>query len=43
MSPQEIEDMRSQNMCFFCDEKYYPGHKRRARVYRPEVIEEEEH
>jgi len=28
--------------CFFCDERYFPGHKRKGQVYRLEIIEEEE-
>jgi len=29
-------------MCFFCDEKYYPGHKCASQVYGLEILEEME-
>ena len=40
--PKEIDEKRAKNLCFFCDEKYYPEHKCKAQVYRLEVLEEEE-
>jgi len=29
-------------MCFFCDEKYYPGYKCNGQVYKLEIMEEGE-
>jgi len=40
LTPKEIDDKRAQSLCFFCDEKYYPGHKCAGQVYRLEVVEE---
>jgi len=34
LSPKEIEEKRAKNICFFCDEKYFPSHKCTAQVYR---------
>jgi len=41
LRPKDIDEKRAKNLCFLCDEKYFPGHKCRAQVYRLEVIEEE--
>ena len=41
MSSKEIEERRANNLCFFCDEKYFSGHKCSAQVYRLEILEEE--
>jgi len=41
MSDREIDERRAKNQCFFCDEKYYPGHKCTSQVYRLEILEEE--
>ena len=41
LSSKELDEKRAKNLCFLCDEKYFPGHKCRAQVYRLEVIEEE--
>lgn len=37
-----MDERRAKNLCFFCDEKYFPGHKCKAHVYRLEIVEEEE-
>jgi len=29
-------------MCFFCDERYFPGHKCNGQVYRLEIMEDGE-
>ena len=42
LTPKEIDDKRANNMCFFCDERYYLGHKCSSQVYRLEIIEGEE-
>jgi len=31
---------RANNMCFFCNEKYYPWHKCGGKVYRLEMVED---
>jgi len=41
LSSKEIDERRAKNLCFFCEEKYFPGHKCSAQVHRLEVIEEE--
>jgi len=40
LTPKEIDEKRANSMCFFCDEKYYPGHKCAGQVYRLEVVED---
>jgi len=30
LSPKDIEEKRAKSLCFFCDEKYMPGHKCKA-------------
>lgn len=40
MSPKEIEEKRANNICFFCNEKFHPGHKCKAQVYRLEIMED---
>ena len=42
MTSKEINEKRANGTCFFCDEKYYPGHKCNSQVYRLEFVEEEE-
>lgn len=42
LTSKEIDEKRANNMCFFCDEKYYPGHQCKGQVYSLEVMEEEE-
>jgi len=37
-----MDERRAKNLCFFCDENYFPGHKCKAHVYRLEIVEEEE-
>ena len=40
---QEFEDRRLKGLCFWCDEKFVPGHRcRNKKVYSLSVIEEEE-
>ena len=41
MSSREFEEKRAKNQCFYCDEKYSPGHKCAAQVYGLEVIGED--
>jgi len=42
LTPREIDEKRANNLCFFCDEKYFPGHKCSSQVYRLEIVEGEE-
>jgi len=42
LTSKEINEKRANNLCFFCDAKYYPGHKCTGQVYRLEMVEEEE-
>ena len=42
LTPKEIDEKRANNMCFFCDAKYFPGHKCSSQVYRLEVVEGED-
>jgi hypothetical protein len=40
---QEFEDRRLKGLCFWCDDKFVPGHKyRNKRVYALSVVEEED-
>ncbi|XP_057417585.1 uncharacterized protein LOC130711837 [Lotus japonicus] len=45
LTPKELDEHRAQNLCFFCHEKYSPGHKRTQRkklqVFLMEVHDEE--
>lgn len=41
MSPQEIVEKGSKNLCFYCDEKYTSGHKCKGQMYKIELIMEE--
>jgi len=34
----EIEEKRAKNLCFLCDEAYFPGHKCKVQVYSLEVV-----
>lgn len=38
----EMEEKRAQGMCFFCDEKFVPGHKCKAKrqIYSLEIEDE---
>jgi len=40
LTSREIDEKRTKGMCFFCDEKYYPGHKCAGQVYSLELVEE---
>ena len=42
MTSKEINEKRANGICFFCDEKYYPGHKCNSQVYRLEFVEDED-
>ena len=41
LSAKEIEEKRAKNLCFFCDEKFFPGHKCNAQVYQLEILKED--
>jgi len=40
LSPKGIEEKRAKNLCFLCDEDYFPGHKCKSQIYSLEVVEE---
>jgi len=42
LTPKELDEKRANNLCFFCDEKYFPGHKCASQVYGLEVVDREE-
>jgi len=42
LTSKEINEKRANSMCFFYDEKYFPGHKCKGQVYRLEIMKEEE-
>lgn len=42
MRSKEIDEKRAKDLCFFCDEKYFPGHKCKGPIYGPEIVEEED-
>jgi len=42
LAPKELDDKRANNLCFFCDEKYFPGRKCVIQVYGLEVLERED-
>ncbi|GJX04159.1 gypsy/ty3 retroelement polyprotein [Tanacetum coccineum] len=39
LTQKELDDKRSKNQCFYCDQKYVPGHKCSGRLYSLEIIE----
>ncbi|KAG8382823.1 hypothetical protein BUALT_Bualt05G0118400 [Buddleja alternifolia] len=43
LSPQEMDEKRAKNICFWCDEKFTPGHQcsKRRQLYIMETNEEE--
>ncbi|GKD26274.1 hypothetical protein Tco_1232488 [Tanacetum coccineum] len=45
LSKQEYEEKRAKNQCFYCDQKYVPGHKCSGQMFVLEVLveDEEEH
>ncbi|GKE32336.1 reverse transcriptase [Tanacetum coccineum] len=42
LSQKEYEEKRSKNLCFYCDQKYVPGHKCSGQMFSLEVLGEEE-
>ncbi|CAH9071517.1 unnamed protein product [Cuscuta epithymum] len=38
LSARDIEERRRNNLCFYCDEGYYPGHKCSAQIYKLQII-----
>ncbi|GJV14755.1 reverse transcriptase [Tanacetum coccineum] len=38
LTQKELEEKRAKNQCFYCDQKYTPGHKCIGQVYLLEVI-----
>nr|GEX10554.1 integrase, catalytic region, zinc finger, CCHC-type, peptidase aspartic, catalytic [Tanacetum cinerariifolium] len=37
---KELEEKRAKNQCFYCDHKYFPGHKCSGQLYSLEVVSE---
>lgn len=37
MTQKELEEKRAKNLCFYCDQRYTPGHKYSGQVYSLEV------
>nr|GEZ52366.1 putative mitochondrial protein [Tanacetum cinerariifolium] len=42
LSQKEYAEKRAQNLCFYCDQKYVPGHKCSCQLYSLIVLPEEE-
>ncbi|GJZ96097.1 reverse transcriptase [Tanacetum coccineum] len=42
LTQKELEDKRANHMYFYCDEKYFPGHKCSGQLHSLEVIIDEE-
>ncbi|GKB80299.1 ty3-gypsy retrotransposon protein, partial [Tanacetum coccineum] len=42
LSQKEYDEKRSKNQCFYCDQKYTPGHKCEGQMFTIEIREEEE-
>jgi len=40
LTSRNIDEKRAKGICFFCDERYYPGHKCAGQVYSLELVEE---
>ncbi|GKA55268.1 gypsy/ty3 retroelement polyprotein [Tanacetum coccineum] len=38
LTQREMEDKRSKGLCFYCDQRYFPGHKCSGQVFLLEVI-----
>ncbi|GJZ29099.1 retrotransposon-related protein [Tanacetum coccineum] len=38
LTQKELEEKRAKNQCFYCDQKYTPGHKCSEQVYSLEVL-----
>ncbi|XP_071695748.1 uncharacterized protein [Rutidosis leptorrhynchoides] len=42
LTQKELEDKRAKGLCFYCDQKYIPGHKCTGQLYSLEIILDEE-
>nr|GEZ08286.1 hypothetical protein [Tanacetum cinerariifolium] len=38
LTQKEFQDRRAKNLCFYCDQKYIPGHSCRGQVFNLEVV-----
>nr|GEW01341.1 reverse transcriptase [Tanacetum cinerariifolium] len=38
LTQKELEEKRANHMCFYCDEKYFPGHKCSGQLHSLEVV-----
>ncbi|XP_071725748.1 uncharacterized protein [Rutidosis leptorrhynchoides] len=41
LTQKEIEEKRAKNLCFYCDQRYVPGHKCSGQLFSLEVLEDE--
>nr|GEW12741.1 hypothetical protein [Tanacetum cinerariifolium] len=42
LTQQELEEKRAKNLCFYCDQKFNPGHKCNVQMYSLEIVAYEE-
>ncbi|GJT57984.1 RNA-directed DNA polymerase like protein [Tanacetum coccineum] len=42
ISPKEYQEKRAQNLCFYCDHKYSPGHKCAGQLFSLVLVPDEE-
>ncbi|GKC98876.1 retrotransposon-related protein [Tanacetum coccineum] len=40
LTQKELDEKRSKNQCFYCDQKYVPGHKYSGKLYSLEIVED---
>ncbi|GKC92896.1 reverse transcriptase [Tanacetum coccineum] len=38
LTQQELEEKRAKHLCFYCDQKYSPGHKCNGQMYSLEIV-----
>ncbi|GJT06736.1 hypothetical protein Tco_0841198 [Tanacetum coccineum] len=41
LTQKELKEKRAKNKCFYCDQKYFPGHKCSGQLYSLEVVSED--
>nr|GEV52085.1 hypothetical protein [Tanacetum cinerariifolium] len=39
LTQKELDDKRAKNQCFYCDQKYVPGHKCSGKLFSLEIVE----
>ncbi|GJX94119.1 hypothetical protein Tco_0348705 [Tanacetum coccineum] len=40
LTQKELEEKRAKNQCFYCEQKYFPGHKCSGQLYYLEIVSE---